>query len=910
MIFRAAAVAALLSGCVASSGGEADASTAPACPTLPTSINFGAVARGDIQTRLLEIPNTGLSEAVATIGPFTSPNGDQSMFTSAVIPSTLTIAPFKTRSIEIAFKPFFANKGFIASITVRPAAHCPEQTVSLGGLGVAAVVTVGPNPLDFGFVPVGIERIRELSFTNLSQKPVVITDIRVGRPGYRILSPQPVDVPPASSVTVQVAVKPTALDDMAALLLFQTDLIKQPTGMVHLRCEGGGPDIDANRPLDFGSIAYFAGASSFATRILTLRNEGTRPMSRDARANLHLGANGVFWEVRVKPSVPGNTATADELCVGEVFNGMCNSAPRPGAYDLALGIEATPAAALEVPVRVTPKSIGSKDWELVVHSDDSDEPQFVVPIHADAVVLPPCDFEVSAQALSFGVVAAGSWRDLAVTIKNKGQNAAEVCSISGLAIAPGSHPAFSIIGGPINALMLQPQASKTIVVRYAPTGPIPTMPAPVVGTLQFSISNPASPHVSLPLTGAMATSCLTFVPNRIDFGTVQRTCSSATRTVLVYNTCAAPVDVVASSVASTEFLPVDTTGISLGTMLTNTAAPATFSLKYRPIDDGFDSNAFVITVAQAGENVEYVIPLSGTGDLQGLNVDTLANAGNPKADLLWVIDNSCSMQAPQQAVVSAFPVFFTFANTTGIDYQLGVTSTDMGATGGKLIGNPKILTPAIPNIADILAPRIKLGVNGSATAEILASATAAVTAPLISTHNAGFVRDGATLGILSLSDANDQSPQTVSAYVGQLLGVKPPGQVAFSAIAPLQANPPFGCFYDGPGGAPRTLAAVTALSGVARDICGSSMNQVLQDIVPTALGFTARRSLVLTAVPDLTAGKSIVVKLDGQVLSSTLANGFVVWSHDPIANRLLFDSNYAPQPGQAVTATYIVPCLP
>ena len=182
----------------------------------------------------------------------------------------------------------------------------------------------------------------------------------------------------------------------------------------------------------------------------------------------------------------------------------------------------------------------------------------------------------------------------------------------------------------------------------------------------------------------------------------------------------------------------------------------------------------------------------------------------------------------------------------------------------------------------------------------------------MSTDNAGFVRPGATLGIVSVSDAEDQSPQTVSFYVNQLLNVKPPGRVTFSAIAPLQATSPIaGCTYDGAGGAPRTLAAVSALGGLSREICTPDWKQGLLDLGPSVFGAVfGASSFLLSNIPDLTAGRTIAVKVNAAAVPPIAGGGATVWSYDATANRLIFEPAYVPVPGDAVTATYFVACIP
>ena len=69
-------------------------------------------------------------------------------------------------------------------------------------------------------------------------------------------------------------------------------------------------------------------------------------------------------------------------------------------------------------------------------------------------------------------------------------------------------------------------------------------------------------------------------------------------------------------------------------------------------------------------------------------------------------------------------------------------------------------------------------------------------------------------------------------------------------------------------------------------------------------------SFLLSNIPDLTGGKTIAVKLNGVAVPPILSGGATVWTYDSSANRLIFEPGYTPAPGDAVTATYFVGCIP
>src|SRR3990172_9542368 len=56
-------------------------------------------------------------------------------------------------------------------------------------------------------------------------------------------------------------------------------------------------------------------------------------------------------------------------------------------------------------------------------------------------------------------------------------------------------------------------------------------------------------------------------------------------------------------------------------------------------------------------------------------VDKIVQVTTPMVDILWTIDNSCSMSDEQEELTSNFDSFMAYFLDSGLDYQIGVTST-------------------------------------------------------------------------------------------------------------------------------------------------------------------------------------------------------------------------------------------
>jgi hypothetical protein len=131
-------------------------------------------------------------------------------------------------------------------------------------------------------------------------------------------------------------------------------------------------------------------------------------------------------------------------------------------------------------------------------------------------------------------------------------------------------------------------------------------------------------------------------------------------------------------------------------------------------------------------------------------------------DILFVIDDSGSMATNQANLAANLPGFIDLISKTPADFQLAVISTDMDdpAQSGRILaapGNPKILNRNTPNLKQVFADNVKLGTRGSGFEQPLKAMETALSDPLLSGDNAGFLRGNALLGVVVVSDEEDCS---------------------------------------------------------------------------------------------------------------------------------------------------------
>ena len=156
--------------------------------------------------------------------------------------------------------------------------------------------------------------------------------------------------------------------------------------------------------------------------------------------------------------------------------------------------------------------------------------------------------------------------------------------------------------------------------------------------------------------------------------------------------------------------------------------------------------------------------------LEDQDVDYVAKGlFNYSADILWIVDNSSTMQKYQQLLLDKIDPFLESLEASKIDFRLGLTSTDMGpgGTGGQFIGIPAILTAKIPQWKPLFKTRFLLGERGSNNERGLDSMKALLT------RRKDFLRSESPLIVIVLTDEEDFSVGKLEYYTQFLNKIKP-----------------------------------------------------------------------------------------------------------------------------------------
>src|SRR5439155_3341614 len=120
-------------------------------------------------------------------------------------------------------------------------------------------------------------------------------------------------------------------------------------------------------------------------------------------------------------------------------------------------------------------------------------------------------------------------------------------------------------------------------------------------------------------------------------------------------------------------------------------------------------------------------------------------AGVPDAlDVLFVVNDS-DADNRQSDLAAASAAFFSSSAAAGIDYHLAVINTD--PVNGGMRGAPVYLTASSPNLQADFSQRLEAVENVDALEAGLSSSEAALSAPLVTGQNQGFLRPDARLAL-------------------------------------------------------------------------------------------------------------------------------------------------------------------
>ena len=861
----------------------------------PSNVNFGNVVVQTTKTIAVTLTNNSDVNGTVSYLPgqnvrqCSQSNVDNSTYCIRLPDRTIgpdgkfQLAAGESTRMEIQFSPQIVGTTERGNFTLSACQNNPscDTTVRLTGIGIEQGFRCNPSSLDFGRVNPGSCVTRAASCQNIANDQVTVIGWGPAQAGgnatHASFSIEPGRVQvlnEGDTVSVDITYCPTDIGNHTGTLDIETDNrdVRLRHVYVPLAGSGGGPDIEvAPARLNFGLVSLIAPSR----RSLLIANVGY-----DA-----LEVTGI------EPDLDGT-----------------------GAFSLAQGdtaVSIPPGGSHVVVVEFQPVAEGPVTSHVLIRSNDTDEPEVRIPVTGEGVNLPPCNFEVQPATLSFGVVERGRLLRRAFTIANRGT---DDCLVTSARLEGGTDAAFSLPDGDVMSLIIPGGSATTVAVEFAPT-----QSRAYSGSVEFSISNPTTPFVSVPLTGTGADATLLIVPPELNFGTIGINCAARARPVTLYNTGSTPARIDAIQIATPNSGAFHLASIPT---LPATIAPGSsivFEVGFRTDRAASYAGAVELSGNVGGQAVTYIVSLEGRGDADARQVDEFDQLGRPRVDILFVVDDSCSMFEEQTALSQNFGAFIQFADAQGLDYQIGVTTTDVRpnfAAGRLVSGSPashngpaanRIVTPnTLPSPAAVFLQNVTLGTSGDATERGLEAAYLALSNPLIFGHNAGFLRPDAVLAVVVVSDEEDYSSRTTDFYANFFLSIKGFRNTNLFSFSGIVGDAPSGC--NGPGGNAdpglRYIDVAQRTGGVIQSICTADWARSLEDLANAAFGFKSRFFLSNQPIPA-----TLEVYVDGVRIPGTGAQGAVNWIFDFSSNSVNFGPFSIPEPGAHIRVEYTAECL-
>jgi hypothetical protein len=282
--------------------------------------------------------------------------------------------------------------------------------------------------------------------------------------------------------------------------------------------------------------------------------------------------------------------------------------------------------------------------------------------------------------------------------------------------------------------------------------------------------------------------------------------------------------------------------------------------------------------------------------------DSITQVTVPAVDVLFVVDNSGSMAEEQRSLRENFALFMQYFSGSGLDYHVGVTSTDCDSprNKGMLIEDDTTGTKFIDDsfsAADAtrsFQQRANLGTNGSSDERGKDAAWAALVTNSSSTSS-GFIREDADLSIIVISDERDWSRDvTVNEFSNWMTALKPHGHSYFSSVVGLGnscINAERGTGY---------LEVTANVGGIEWDICSTDYASLLDQLGLQAAGL--KNEFFLSLVPVEDSIEVSVTETDG---TETVYSAGTDWEYSQSRNSIAFNE-YIPSPLAVVHITYDV----
>ncbi len=468
---------------------------------------------------------------------------------------------------------------------------------------------------------------------------------------------------------------------------------------------------------------------------------------------------------------------------------------------------------------------------------------------------------VVPPALEWGRLRSNERETRSFVVRNIGDTVVTVSDVEIVGV-----PSYTVVG---DRAFLVPQGEEVeVTIAFSPTA-VSNDAVAIVHS-----DDPDEPTSFVQLSGIGSVPELTITPETYDFGELLVPCEEPL-TLTLGNTGEEPLRIDAITHHGEGFSLVQQHALPL---LLDVGQSAEVEVLFAPQGEGHFEG--ILSVASNDPRGVREAVQSGAGRYADQVTENLVIPTDPPVDILFAVDQSCSMDTFSSLLGANFADFIGSVGAVTADWQIGVPNVEDGCF------NEGILTPSTSGYTALFQSAVVEGDDPGGLATLseklleLTDVALEQTAP--GGCNAGFLRPGARLHVILVSDEPNRSPQPWATYLQSFQSyLASPGLLTVSAIIDDS-----GCSYGGEG----YPEIVLATGGMILDLCGN-WSDAIADLGAVTVQEVGTLPLTHRADPD-----TVQVRVNGEPSTG--------WSYDPASNAIVFEPELGE--GTAVTVDYAV----
>ena len=488
------------------------------------------------------------------------------------------------------------------------------------------------------------------------------------------------------------------------------------------------------------------------------------------------------------------------------------------------------------------------------------------------------DIQVDPTFINFGSLDAdGDSTTEIVTITNNGTDALDITSIQ-LDIASSVFTVSSLIGDD----SLEPDETATFTVTYNPE----TYETNSNYVSIFS-NDPNDYDVPVTLLGDGSAPVISIEPESFDFESVLVGCEeSLDVTITNIGDVELVIDQIDYFVTYPADFAIENYEDTYGTLPWILAPGDIVILQvyYYPTDVDVDAGVIEVHSNDPHTPIADADQTAG-GSYSSTYEETFNQEEIDAVDILFVVDNSCSMNDKQTQLANNFDTFMNVFDSSGIDYHIGFVTTDSSSARGALITTAT--TDPITEVAQIIDD---IGTHGSSVERGLHYSYYALQTGYDFGPGSDFWRTDSKLIIIYVSDEDDSSsgitPTSIKSYT-----VATKGGADYVTAHAVAGDYPGGCTTNGGGQeAFEYYTVVSYLNGVFLSICEDDWGTPLETLANESI---LKSSFTLTQIP---VEETIAVTVNGTTSTE--------WAYDSSTNAISFNEGHTPDAGASIYVSY------